>query len=374
MDKVLLLSIVLIFAAAFIGSMIRYRTRDKCLKGFRGYFVTLEMLDGKRVWGALDVYHNALELVYPSPHLDPGGTHVETSFILYQDQYDGLLALRRMHDELSAENRKRRADELERTYQPGFVRRMARRIGNLCNLLRDAFSQAVSVFIGQVKKTNPSALVASQDARITSTATQIIKAGAAAYEPILEKYIGRKVVLEVGREGGTHEYCGVLKDYSDSFITLLNVPEVEECDFNLADPDQLEVNENLDFEISAERDEQASRLNLVVRLTNKGAEPVKICRAEGPDYAQHLDRTVAQGETAEFELSHVPVVRSEDDVADAVSASGDTDHAGLPPLRLWVKAPRYMDLVVPRAGGTIRHGAERVGAVDMKSLLKLVTP
>lgn len=45
---------------------------------------------------------------------------------------------------------------------------------------------------------------------------------ATSYEPLLEKYIGHKVVLEIIKGDKIVEYPGVLKDYTADFIAILD--------------------------------------------------------------------------------------------------------------------------------------------------------
>jgi hypothetical protein len=44
----------------------------------------------------------------------------------------------------------------------------------------------------------------------------------ASYEPILERYIGRKVVLTITGGETKEEYSGILKDYTIEFLTVLD--------------------------------------------------------------------------------------------------------------------------------------------------------
>lgn len=48
-------------------------------------------------------------------------------------------------------------------------------------------------------------------------------AGTSAFEPLLERYIGNKVVLEMIKGDKVLEYCGVLKDYTAEFIEIMDV-------------------------------------------------------------------------------------------------------------------------------------------------------
>ncbi len=357
MDNILIITVLTIFGTAFIGTIIKYRLRDKCLRDFRGYFVNLEYLDGRRVWGALQVHHNGLELVYPSPILHPNGGHLETSTLLYQAQFGAIRALKRFHDELSPKNQARRRKEIQRTYHPNVIRRCWRRTRNLFNLLRDAFSQAVSIFIGAFKKTGASVVLNTQDARIASTAQNVISQGGASYEPILEKYIGRNVVLEIVHDGKAKNNFGILKEYSDAFITILDVPVLEEHEFNLAAGEQLRVNRNFDFEmhpVFSEADEEGRRfVSLGLEFFNRSRNPVELVRAEGDAYDRALGLTVSSGASMKIDLSNIPVPSSSEEQEGAPNAGSP-----LPSVRLWVRCRRYMDMIVPRAIGTVRHGAE----------------
>lgn len=43
------------------------------------------------------------------------------------------------------------------------------------------------------------------------------------YEPLLEKYLGKKVILKLSRGGKMIEYSGVLKGYTAEFLELMDV-------------------------------------------------------------------------------------------------------------------------------------------------------
>ncbi|GAI71679.1 unnamed protein product [marine sediment metagenome] len=46
---------------------------------------------------------------------------------------------------------------------------------------------------------------------------------ATSFEPLLERHIGKKVVLELTRGDKIFEYPGVLKDYTADFIEIMDV-------------------------------------------------------------------------------------------------------------------------------------------------------
>ena len=358
MDKVFILTILMIFLGALVGMVLQYRARDACLKALDGFFVTLEWPGGRQAWGELDVFHNAVELIYPTPH--PSGAHIETSFILYKPQFAELYALKRFHDELGEKNQARREKDILRSYNPNLFRRTRRRMRNFFNLTRDAFGQALGLFIGQAKKSTSSALLQTQDSRITSTAQQILGSGAAAYEPILEKYIGHRVVLEVTHDGVRREYCGILKEYTGEFLFILDMVWEQEFTFDLAEPEQLRVNHNLDFEVTESIGEGVAAMAISVR--NQGGHPVELGRVEGAGFRKDWDRQLLPGEDASDEITQIPV-----------SGPGDADSSAPPPspligALLQIRARRSIDMVVPRTRGVIRHAAEDVNGGKFRLL------
>ncbi len=86
-DSLFFTTILFIFLTAFIGTVLRSRGIDNCLRSFDGFHVTIEEKDGNLVWGKLFVYSTGLELQYAEPVIDSEG-HIESSYILYKQQYN----------------------------------------------------------------------------------------------------------------------------------------------------------------------------------------------------------------------------------------------------------------------------------------------
>jgi hypothetical protein len=216
-------TIIFIILAALVGAFARRVTRDKCLKDFAGYLVTLERTDSQTIWGKVNVENTGLEFIYPDIHKDEDG-HDETTYILYKNEYPNIHALLRFHDQLNKENQKRREKELDRTYHPPFFRRMKRKITNLFKTVRDSILEVINLLVAQAKKTAAAGTVlSSQDKYVSQMQQQIVGTVGTSYEPLLEKYIGHKVVLQIKKADKVIEYCGVLKDYTSEFISVLDV-------------------------------------------------------------------------------------------------------------------------------------------------------
>jgi len=222
-DSATAITILFIILAAGIGAFVRKRSRDKCLRDFEQNMVTLEQKSGKNIWGKLRVENTGLEFVYPEKHEDEEG-HDETSYILYKYEYPDIAAVIRFHDELSEQNKRAREKELKRTYHPGPWRRLKRRILNVFRTVRDSVVEIINLLISQAKKATPAGKVlTSQDKYVSQMKQELMASAGTSFEPLLERYIGHKVVLEMAKGDKIFEYCGVLKEYTAEFIEIMDV-------------------------------------------------------------------------------------------------------------------------------------------------------
>jgi hypothetical protein len=217
------ITIIFIILATAVGAFIRRRKRDKCLKDFGNNMVTLEETSGKTIWGKLRVENTGLEFVYRTKHEDEQG-HYETSYILYKYEYPNMAALVRYHDELSERNKKARQRELKKTYHPTLLRRIKRKISNVFKTIRDSVMEVINLLISLAKKATPAGTVlASQDKYVSQMKQELMGSMGTSYEPLLERYIGNRVVLELIRADTIFEYCGVLKEYTADFIEVMDI-------------------------------------------------------------------------------------------------------------------------------------------------------
>ena len=223
MNNTLSTTVAFIILSTIVAAFVKRRTKDKCLKDFSQDVITLEKAAGNALWGKLNVENNGLEFIYPEKQRDENGCE-KTSYILYKNEYPNIALLARYHDQLSEESRQQRLEELKKTYHPEFSRRLKRKTLNVFKTLRDAMMDLVNLIINQAKKATPAgAILASQDKYVSQMKQELVSSAGTAYEPLLEKYIGHKVVLEMLRADKRCEYCGVLKDYTADFIAIMDV-------------------------------------------------------------------------------------------------------------------------------------------------------
>src|SRR3954467_12630553 len=76
------LTLLFIFLTAIITTVATKWARDKCLKFFNGYHVTMERTRGQTTWGKLHVFSSGIEVIYDHPYIDSLGRK-KTSFMVY---------------------------------------------------------------------------------------------------------------------------------------------------------------------------------------------------------------------------------------------------------------------------------------------------
>lgn len=222
-DSATAITILFIIIAAGVAAFVRKRSRDKCLRDFERNMVTLEDTSGKIIWGRLRVENTGLEFVYQDKQQDADG-HEEASYILYKYEFPNIQAVIRFHDELSDKNKKAREKELEKTYHPRWRRRSKRKLLNVFRTVRDSIVEIINLLISQAKKATPAGkMLGSQDKYVNQMKQELMGSVGTSFEPLLERYIGRKVVLEMIKGDKVLEYCGVLKDYSAEFIEIMDI-------------------------------------------------------------------------------------------------------------------------------------------------------
>jgi hypothetical protein len=365
------LTLLFIFLTAIVTTVLTKNARDKCLKFFHHYHVTLERLRGQTSWGRLRVFSSGVEIVYDHPYVDHRGRR-KTSYLMYQQELDQqLLSVLRYHDELDTEHQKARLKQVHRTFNPGPLKRFARSVRNFVNTLRDAFNAAIGAMVGQYQRMNPSSMIiGSQGQSVTQIGQTLLGRFANAYEPLLEQYIGRAVILDVADpvnpNNATVQYAGYLADYTQQFIAVFNVEHrtAEEAALDLPDAEwgdplpPLPVPPPPGAPAPALPPALKTEHDLAVRLDGPR---VKIMNT------RHEPVVVRRLERAGFEPLELGMIIPPSGTLDlpARDARGG---------RLFLEFVRCLDVVAPRKYATVRHAGElsdRRGLVDELHLARL---
>jgi hypothetical protein len=331
LSDALLVTILIILLSSLIGFYVKMRSRDRCLRDFHDFRVTVETKNDKLAWGDLRVYSSGIELRYAEAYQDIKG-NTERSYILYAGELANLQALYRFHGHQTSEQHTLRERDIRRTYQPTIFRRAGRGIRNIFSTFKDAIVQALNAILGARAVQNPQAIVLSQHKELTASGTQLLSSTVGtAYEPILEHYIGKYVVLEILRGSTLAKETGILKEYSAQYVEILNVKLEVPLHVYLQDrassvpgvvhieraPGVIHVSHDLDH-------------TLVVESIRRG------------DNSRPINVAVDPAQTVEIHLT--------DEEADAAVSSS---------LDLEWSVRCLADLIVPRALAVVRHAGKR---------------
>ncbi len=218
------ITFLFIVAAAIVAVFVRGRKRDKCLRDLGGDPVTLVFTDGRHVRGRLTVESTGLELRHDTPNPNAEG-HLEHSTIVYKNEFGRIHLLWRFCDELDPAESRRRQRRLRRTHRPGLLRRTGRRMVNVLRTLRDSLMEVLNLLVARAQRTvHLGRVLSGQEKYVSQIQGQIIESVTTSYEPLLERHIGRSVLVEVQGDAGPIEYIGILKEYTADFVELLDVP------------------------------------------------------------------------------------------------------------------------------------------------------
>jgi len=216
------LPMLLLFVAATITAVASRNIRDRCLKYFNDKPVMLLMDTGKLLWGRSIVYPQQIELLFEK--MQPASESMQkASYILYSPEIEGIsLILQPVPTEDSPEYDCWKK-EIELIAHPSLYRRIRRWIWNVMNTLRDAVSQSIGMILGTLKTKTPIGKIAGMDKRSGEISSTLLGTVPNAYEPMLEKYLSRKVVVEMVENGEIIEYIGLLQEYSENYLLLRDI-------------------------------------------------------------------------------------------------------------------------------------------------------
>jgi hypothetical protein len=226
------LPMILLFIAATITAIATRRKRDRCLKFFNGETVMVLMQTGKWLWGRFITYPKSMELIFENPPKDESGIR-KASYVLYSPEIDGIKIILQPPPDAGTEDHEKWKKEIQRVANPSLARRFRRWTWNIFNTLRDAVSQSIGMIIGTMKTKTPMGKVTGADKRAGDIGDTLLGTVPNAYEPVLEKYLSKQVIVEMLQDGNAVEFAGLLQEYSEKYLLLRNVeykPVIETTD------------------------------------------------------------------------------------------------------------------------------------------------
>lgn len=223
------LPILLLFLSAFVAAILKLRSRDLCLKQFNRHYCLLKTPNNRWLWGDLKVFPDALELRYRQgvPYLPD---FEKASYLLYQNDIGQLQFVARPSPKEGTPEYESWQAELKAINNPSLIRVVGRRVRNIFNLLRDAFSQTLTAVIGvltrqqKIQQTSGGAA----EKRFNEMGQSVLGTVPNAFEHVLEYYLGKYVVCESMRDGSLVEDNGILQEYSAKYLLIRGVELKEE--------------------------------------------------------------------------------------------------------------------------------------------------
>ena len=327
MDNLIWLTVFVIFLATLVGIVVRRASRDKCLRLFDDHHITYVQADGRVLWGDLAVSSQGLELRYDAPFVTRRGL-VKSSFLVFAQELESCVLLARSVQALTGQERRARERQVQRTFNPSLTTRALRACRNFVDLLRDAITKSMGLFVGALTSSRGALgkAVQSRSGEVDELGQSLVGAVANAFEPLLERNIGRPVVLSFDNPPGAaqpqSEFAGYLVEYTETFLAVFNEDHESEERFEVRAA-----------ESEARDDVQIALAEDVLSVTNTGPDALIVDAVAVGAKEIQLDCILAPGCSMRVEGVH----------------PGDTT------VRL--ERTRRLDWICPRSRSRVRFGS-----------------
>ena len=322
----------LIFLTAIIGAFVAMRSRDRCMKKFGGFAVTVVEQTGRSIWGTLRVFSKGLEVIFSDPFTDDGWRYKE-SFLYYQGELGRLLRVTRYVDEMTdSAQEQRRAKQLHVMARPGPMTRAGRKFRNFANTFRDALVQSFGVAMTEVQKSSKSQALKTGGKDVNKIGKTLIGEAGNAYEPMLEQYFGREVIAETVNPADASktvvEIGGFLGEYSADHLLLVDCRETIHDEITLPEDRHKLLAQQLRASATGDR----------LTVYHTGLFAARVTAVSWGEATHAMDVTLAPGEETTLALPAEP-------------PAGET-------LHIAICAERTFDVILPRAIAAIRHRSQ----------------
>lgn len=215
-DSGFLITVTFIIISTLILALIKHIKKDKCIKSFKSDIVTVYFNNGENIKGRLDVENTGSEFI-----IEGASAEAKRSYILYKNEYANVRFFVRYHNDLDAKRKKERQKVIKKTYHPNLFRKAGRAINIFFKIIRDSLTEVFSTLSGKLKTANAS--YATSETYVKKVNTEAVSTIDTTHNPLLEKYIGNKVVVIHIFNKTQYEIFGILKDYTGEYIEILDV-------------------------------------------------------------------------------------------------------------------------------------------------------
>ncbi len=220
-DSGFLITVAFIVISTLFLAFIKHIKKDKCIKSFKSDVVTVYFNTGESIKGRLDVENTGSEFI-----IDTTVKNEKSSYILYKEEYPNVRFFVRYHKDLDSKRKRDRVKVIKKTYHPNIFRKMGRGINIFFKIIRDSLTEVFSALSGRLKTASTS--YATSETYMKKVNTEAVSSIDATHNPLLEKYIGNKVVIDHIFNSKEYEIVGILKDYTGEYLEILDADFVSE--------------------------------------------------------------------------------------------------------------------------------------------------
>jgi hypothetical protein len=186
-------------------------------------------------------------------------------------------------------------------------------------------SEVLGMIMGRLKKPAGRYITDASDEYLKRFSSDVVGSVGSTYDPLLERFVGKKVVVDLMEDGVAHEHVAIFKNYSPDFYELLDVQFPQHQSLSLPNMGQVE---HKAMQVECEKG--------VMRVTNMTRQPILIQSIAVDGTEEMLNVLVDSNETVELH----PELTTED-------------------AHLHVRVVRELDMIVPRSRCLVRHRADR---------------
>jgi hypothetical protein len=224
--------IIFLFITALIGTILKRCSCDHCLKKFNGSKVFIPKSCGVLEFGELCVYAQGIEIIFNNVSKKNG--KMIRSLIIHPSEVNKVPFIFRAAPDPETMDSVLWEKDLQNILNPSAWSRFSRISLNFYNMLRDAFGQAAKTILGAVSKDTSLGKVKDANKQMTSIGSELTTLVPNAWEPVLEKNRGKKVIIERKNKDEIVRDIGILEDYSSKFLLVRNVT-IENQNFEISD-------------------------------------------------------------------------------------------------------------------------------------------
>tara|TARA_B100001287_G_scaffold9437_4_gene7317 strand:+ start:2185 stop:2916 length:732 start_codon:yes stop_codon:yes gene_type:complete len=210
----LTVTIIAIVIVTFLSAFIKGRKKDRCLKKIDGYFIHVFNSKTKTIWGRAEIESNSLIIDFEN------NEKINKKFILYKNEFKNMQLILMLHNHFDINQNNKRSRVLKKVLNPGVYSKLKRKLANVFATAKDAVNEIVNLLMASAKTMGPMKTLSSQAKHVDRLKDDsLLNLTSNSYEPTWEKYIGKKVEVEI-LEDKSLKITGILVEYSQSYIFL----------------------------------------------------------------------------------------------------------------------------------------------------------